>query len=349
MRASLRRALQCSVALSAAWAAGCFSGSSSATGPQQEEELYFTRNRVELLASLEPDAPVAAVLAFDTRATILASHRSYVQIRTADLREGWVPRSMLLDTALRRQLQRLTNQSAALPDQGRAHARDTLNVHVEPYRWAPTFYQLEQDEAFELLDRTLVERLPASARSARVRPEPTGLDHWLLVRLPEIRQTGWLLENMAYAGIPLEVAMLAQGRPIVGYFAIGSIVDESLGTAKTTWLWVQCARGKQVHDFDRLMVFQWDRRRDRYVVIRQDTRITGYLPVEMLPEFDTPHGSGMGFRILVEKSGRLHTRTYVYAKNRVYRLGDEPVQGVPRFLPAGGFGVHYGQSGSVLR
>ncbi len=337
------------VVVSAAWAGGCFSGSYTKPMQPAEEEFHFTRNRVELLAGLELDAPVSAVLDFDTRATILASHRSYVQIRTADQLEGWVPRSMLLDSAIRRQLQRLTGQSATLPDQGRAHARDTLNVHVEPYRWAPTFYQLDKDEGFELLDRTLVERLPASAASARVRPEPTGLDHWLLVRLPEIGQTGWLLENMAYAGIPLEVAMLAQGRPIVGYFAIGAVNDESLDARKTTWLWVQCTLGKQAHDFDRLMVFGWDRRRGRYVVIRQDTGMTGYLPVEMLPDFDTRHGSGMGFRILFEKDGKLHTRTYVYARNRVYRLGDEPVQGVPRILPAGGFGARYEQPASVVR
>lgn len=96
------------------------------------------------------------------------------------------------------------------------------------------------------------------------------------------------------------------------------------------------------------MVFQWDSRRGRYVVIRQDTGLTGYLPVEILPDFATRHGSGMGFRILLEKAGQLHTRTYVFARKRVYRLGDEPVQGVPRFLPAGRFGMRYGQRASIV-
>ena len=328
-------------ALLAAAIAGCFAACTPKVEPPSEQEIYYTRNDTELYSGLEPDAPATATLEFDTQATILDTHRSYVKIQTPSKLEGWVAKSLLLDHALRRQLRTLTDTSSPLPSQGLSRARDTLNVHVEPYRWSPTFYQLDKDEGFFILDRMLVDRLPASAATARTPPEATGMDYWYLVRIRENGQSGWLLGNMAYADIPLEVAMLARGQSIVAYFALGAVEDESLGETKTTWLWVQSTKSEQVHDFDRLTVFRWDSRRDRYLIIRQNSSLTGYLPIELIPDLETKRGTGMGFRILLEKDGQLRQRTHVYVNHRVYQVGEEEVAGVPRYVPPGGFGARY--------
>lgn len=328
-------------AVTAVLLVAAFAGCGEPAAPISIEDTLYTRNRVELLAGLEPEAPVRKMLDFDTEVRILESYRSYVRVRTTDAHEGWIHRPLLLDYSLRRQLRSLASQTLSLPAQGTYRARDTLNVHVEPYRWSPTFYQLTKDEEFEMLDRMLVDRLPAAAATARVPPKPTGLDHWYLVRVPRIGQSGWLIGNMAYSAIPLEIAQLAQGHAITAYFAIGETEDDSLATTKTTWLWVQAAAAYETLDFDRLMVFQWDNRRDRYVIIRQDTNLTGYLPIEVLPDFESERGTGVGFRILLEKDGQLHERTYLYANRRVYRLSEEPASNVPRFEPPGGFGGRY--------
>ena len=322
-------------------AAGVLAGCGNESPTLTEAETFYSRNRVELYTGLEPDAPVVAVLDFDTRATILETHRSFVRVRTVAGQEGWTPRTLLLDSDLRRALRELTNQTTTLPGQGLYRAHDTLNVHTQPYRWAPTFYQLEKDESFEMLDRMLVDRLPARAATATTPPAPTGLDHWYLVRLPKLGQTGWLIANMAYADIPLEVAMLAQGRPIVAYFPIGSVADEDTGEAKTTWLWFQSGGREQVHDFERMIVLRWDSRRDRYVVIRQNSNLTGYLPVEVIPNFESERGVGVGVRILLEKNGQMHSRSHVYTANRVYQLEEKPVIGALPHVPPGGFGARY--------
>ncbi len=306
-------------------------------GEEHERKILFSRNGVEMYAGLEPDAAVAGVLEFDTPVTVLDTHRSFVLIRTPDQLEGWAPRDLLLDAELRDRLRSLTRRSQRLPSQGRAHAKDTLNVHLEPYRWSPTFYQLAQDEGFELLDRALVERLPASAATATVPPAPTGLDHWHLVRVPGIGEAGWLLGNMVYPGLPLEVAMLADGRPTVAYFQIGAVEDESLGESKPTWLWAQATPGDAPSDFDRIQVMQWDGRRNRYLVIRRHSDLVGYLPIEIQPDFRSERGVGTWFRFFHEKAGRLYTRAYLYVGRRVYPLGEEPVQGVPPYFPDGGF------------
>lgn len=341
MQSRWRSVAYANAAFPALLLAATLGGCGEPAAPISLEDTLYTRNRVELLAGLEPEASVQRILDFDTEVQILETYRSYVRVRTADALEGWIHRPLLLDYSLRRQLHSLASQTVALPSQGTYRARDTLNVHVEPYRWSPTFYQLTKDEEFDMLDRMLVDRLPAVAATARVPPEPTGLDHWYLVRVPRIGQSGWLIGNMAYSDIPLEIAQLARGHAITAYFAIGETEDESLGTTKTTWLWVQAAAAYKTLDFDRLMVFQWDSRRDRYVIIRQDTRLTGYLPIEILPDLESERGTGTGFRILLEKDGQLHERTYLYAKRRVYRLSEEPASSVPRFEPPGGFGEHY--------
>ena len=309
--------------------------------PPPPVEYHYTRNETELYTGLEPDAPTAAVLDFDTQVVVLDTHRSFVNVRTSDQLAGWLPKSMLLDEAMRQELRSLSAATAALPSQGVSRARDTLNVHLQPYRWSTTFYQLKKDEGFEILDRMLVDRMPAAAATAQTPPEPTGEDYWYLVRVPRIGQAGWLIANMAYADLPLEVAMLAGGHTIVGYFAIGTVDDETLAETKTDWLWLQSTERGQTHDFDLLKVLRWDTRRNRYLIIRQNSNLKGYLPVEIMPGLEARRGGGLGFRILLERAGALRERTHLYMNRRVYQVDDEPVAGVPRYAPPGGFGPRY--------
>ncbi len=306
-----------------------------------EEDLHYSRNRVERYAGLEPEAPVLDVLDFDTPVRILEAHRSYVRVRTEDEQEGWVPRSSLLDLKLRQRVRLLTSLTAASPAQGLYRSRDTLNVHVEPYRWSPTFFQLQKDEEFEVLDRTLVDRLPAAAVESPAEYPPTGLDHWYLVRIPRISQTGWLIANMAYADLPLEIVRLARGRQISGYHRLGATTDESTGEQKPTWLWVQSSRRDGPEDFDSLSVFQWDPHRSRYLIIRQENGLTGLLPVTVDPTRGSGGSAERGVRILIEKEGALFERSYLYAGRRFRRLGDEAVIGIPTHSPSGFFNERY--------
>ena len=327
-------------ALAAVALAGCVRGDEAA-----DLDVHYTRNDSELYAGLEHDAPVVSVLPFDTQVSVLERYRSFSRVRTSDQLEGWLPSALLLDQTLRGALARLTTQASRVPDQGSFRSRDTLNVHVEPYRWAPTFYQLSKDESFQVIDRMIVDRYPASAAGSLPETEPTGEDYWYLVRVPSVDEAGWLLANMAYADVPLEVAALAQGLEIVAHFQIGSTETEtedgSQRLFKPTWLWFQSSGRGDIHDFDVMRVYQWDTRRRRYVVIRQVSGIEGYLPVEILP------GSRTGFRVLVDRDGRMHERTYAYAGRRVSYLGEAPAGGILRLAPPGGFGERYAGRGAA--
>ena len=235
MRFRSRSAI-CRLALPLPLLAGTLFVGCIGTEPPADPDYHYTRNDVELYAGLEHDAPVVSVLTFDTRVMVLETYRSFSRVRVGAQTEGWLPSSMLLDETLRRELARLTGMASGVPGQGVFRSRDTLNVHTEPYRWAPTFYQLDKDEGFQILDRMVVDRLPAAAAESLVEIEPTGEDYWYLVWIPRIGEAGWLLANMSYADLPLEIAALAQGNSIVGYFQIGSTEDESIGESQPTWL-----------------------------------------------------------------------------------------------------------------
>lgn len=307
----------------------------------ESSPLHYTRNEVELFAGLEPDARVIDVLAFDTPVTVVETHRSFSRVRLPSSVEGWLPGSMLLDEVTRAALSRLTGQVSEFPSQGIFRSRDTLNVHTEPQRWAPTFYQLDKDESFSVLDRMTVDRLPSSAANSTAEFESIYEDYWYLVRVPGIGAAGWLLANMAYVDLPIEVAALAGGREIVAFFRIDDTEDESVSESKPTWLWFQSYDRAQLHDFDSLSVVRWDRRRDRYTIYRRISGLTGYLPVQVLRGFQTARGFGTGFRFLLHRGGQLHERTVGYAGRRFLDLGDTRLRGAWPLTPPGGFGRPY--------
>ncbi len=310
-------------------------------------DVRYTRNHVEMYAGLGHDAPVLSVLDFDTEVTVLEAHRSYVHVRTGSGVIGWVDSGLLLDRSSRRELQLLARRSAPLPSQGPGRAVDTLNVHTEPYRWAPTFYQLVKDEAFEILDRVLVDRLPAAAADASGEYASTGEDYWYLVRIPGRDVAGWLLANMVYPDMPIDVAALAGGRSIVAHFRFEPRGGLATDSRDPVWVWFQSSGPGQVHDFDILRVIRWDSERERYIVIRQTSDLRGYLPVRILPDFDTGREIGTGIRFVAEADGKLHLRSYAQVGNRSLYVGVEPLSGQLGLSPPSGFGARYARKRSL--
>jgi hypothetical protein len=67
-------------------------------------------------------------------------------------------------------------------------ARDKLNLHLEPYRWSPAFFQLNEDQKVDLLARRVTERTagpsepvaqpaPAAALNKAVEPRGPKIDN----------------------------------------------------------------------------------------------------------------------------------------------------------------------------
>ena len=299
--------------------AGCSSGSDA----PQTEEAYAAREDVGLREELKPNAPVVATLALGERVEVVERRRRFVRVRTGTGVSGWTRDSRLATPELRWKMDQLVQKTRAEPSQGLYRALDRLNIHLEPYRWSPTIYQLEEDEGAHLLRHRLVDRLPRPPEDGKPPPAPTGLDDWYLVRAPN-GQPGWALTTGLYSAVPDEVKQYAERKRITSFFSLGAVEDPRQAEPKTTWLWTQIDRGKQTYDFSLIRVFMWSRRRQAYGTIKLERGLTGYLPVRMHEQLATERGTGPGFTITVERKGERLDRTYVLVDYRVHRVEEKP-------------------------
>ena len=301
---------------------------SAACGAQSEvaplESAFVARNTIEIIKELDPQAPVVATLKLGAQVGIVARRRRFVKLRTESGVEGWTQESKLITPEVRELMEQLREQTEQDPEQGRVRAFRTLNVHLEPHRWSPTLYQLGADEGADMLRHRLVERLPRAPQPGRPPPAPTGLDDWYLVRTAG-GQAGWVLTTGVYSGIPDEVKQYAERRRISAYLPLDEVETRS-GERKTTWFWAQAGMPKQPHDFSIIRVFQWSQRTNTYQTLRVERGLTGYLPVEFVPEVQAKRGTGPGFSFVVAQKGRRLRRTYLLLQSRVYLIEQEPAE-----------------------
>lgn len=296
---------------------------------QQFERAFAARNQVELQKELLPRSPIVATLARGEEVAIIGRRRRFVRVRTNSGSEGWTQDSKLITPEIRDYMERLIAQSASMPPQGAVRALDTLNVHLEPYRWSQTIYQLREDEPVELLRHRVVDRFRDPPAAGKPAPQPIGVDDWYLVRLAD-GQPGWVLAGSVYSAIPDEVLQYAERRRITSYFQLGEPREGNDGKPRPTWLWTQIERSKQSYDFDRFRVFMWSRRRQGYETIKLERGLIGYLPVVVSDRVDTGSGSYPGFTMTVEKDGRRIERTYALVNQQVHFVGERPAVVLPQ-------------------
>lgn len=290
------------------------------------EVAWTARSEVEVRRDLGPRAPVIAALPLGTQVDIIGRRRKLVRVRFGDAGEGWARGEELISSEVKERLEILTERTASLRPQGRLQAFDELNVHLEPYRWSPTIYQLRQDEGVDLLYRKRVVRREEGTVAM---PPEAPREDWRLVRLPT-GSAGWLLGSRTYAAIPIEVAQYAEGRRILAYFGLGPVTNRLTGESKETWLWVQSPRDRQDVDFDRIRVFRWSNHRNAYQTIKLERGVEGFLPMTMLDSVQAKQGAGPGFRLLVNRDGDLKARTYALVGQRVYLASEEPAPPRPQ-------------------
>jgi len=320
------RAALAVAALALAWAAA--PGCTAKTEPPAVEEAYVARSSVALLEDLHPAAPIVAQLEMGDRVHILGRRRSFVRVRADDGAEGWAKSIELIVPEVRNRLMQVREQTLHDPPQGEVRALRTLNVHLEPYRWSPTIYQLSPDEGAALLRHRTVERLPEQPEEGKTPPPVTEQDDWYLLRL-ETGRAGWVLASGVYSAIPEEVAQYAERRRIVSYFALEGEGD-SAANAEKTWLWTQVSADNQPYDFDLLRVFLWSRQRQVYQTVKIERGLQGYLPVLLHERVEAERSAGPGFSVVVEnKRGELVQRTYALLRNRVTLVSEQPAPPLP--------------------
>jgi hypothetical protein len=165
--------------------------------------------------------------------------------------------------------------------------------------------------------------------------KPLPTDEWSLVRTVS-GQSGWVLTRRLLMAIPDEVAQYAEGRRIVSYFSLGTVLDGE--EKKNIWLWTTVADGPRQYDFDSFRVFIWNARRHRYETAYIERNIKGYAPVL---QRDVDFGSGKaaakypGFSICLErKEGPRMRREYALLGNVIRSAGEQPCEAQAAPAPA---------------
>src|SRR5450432_1880353 len=133
----------------------------SCTSPEREPsigEAYVGPATLNLRQELAPKSPVSATVRHGDHLEILATRRRFVKVRTSDDKLGWVDGYQLLTPQQMTELRELAVQAQKLPSQGTATVYDVLNMHTEPSRQAPSFYQIQEKGIVEVVGHKVTPR-----------------------------------------------------------------------------------------------------------------------------------------------------------------------------------------------
>lgn len=121
-------------------------------------EAYVGPATLNLRQELAPKSPVSATVKHADHLEILATRRRFVKVRTEDDKQGWVDGYQLLTPTQMSDLRELAKRAQKLPSQGSATVYDVLNMHTEPSRQAPSFYQIQDKGEVEVMGHRIASR-----------------------------------------------------------------------------------------------------------------------------------------------------------------------------------------------
>ena len=225
--------------------AGC--GSEPEAAPAIDQ-AFVGPFELDLLEELSPESPTVGSLKHGSPVDVIERRRRFAKIRTETGVEGWVDGHLLLSGSNMARLRGLSMNAARLPSAGKATVYEPLNVHTEPNRQAPSFFQMQEGNLVEVVAHQVIPRTAyappgddeevTQPLNSYDPPDANGdaggaVDDWSIVRLPDGR-AGWVLTRMLVMAIPDEVAQYSQGHRITSYASLGPVEDE--GRIKHNWL-----------------------------------------------------------------------------------------------------------------
>jgi hypothetical protein len=143
-----RQARQLGLLLLMICMSGCRSGEPRAPAIG---EAYAGPATLTLRRDIPKQAPVVATVKHGERLEIVQRHRRFLKVRTPGGTEGWIEDHLLLSSEEIAALKEVERRALILPSQGVASTYDVLNVHTEPNRLAPSFFQVKEGEKFDLV------------------------------------------------------------------------------------------------------------------------------------------------------------------------------------------------------
>ena len=128
----------------------------SACGPSKPHdpsigEAYVGPATLKIRADMTVQSASVATVQHGDHLDILQRRRRLLRVRTASGAEGWTDERLLLAPADMTYLRDLAKRAATMPAQGQATSYGDLNVHTQPARLSPSFFQIKEKEKVDVL------------------------------------------------------------------------------------------------------------------------------------------------------------------------------------------------------
>src|ERR1700720_931373 len=142
--------------------------------PTTEGVAYVGPLTLNLRKDLASKSPPAGEAKHGDRVDILETRRRFVRVRTSQGLEGWTDSTFLLSSQQMDELRQLADGASKLPSFGAASAYDALNMHTEPSRQSPSFFQIPEGAPMEVVGHRVTLRVqPIAQAPVQRRQAPT--------------------------------------------------------------------------------------------------------------------------------------------------------------------------------
>jgi hypothetical protein len=126
-----------------------------------------------LRQELTPKSAVSATVKHGEKLEIVEYKRRFVKVRTAQGAEGWTDNRQLLTPEQMTGLRRMAESAAHSPSQGAATIFEALNMHTEPSRISPSFWQIPENGKVDVIGHKLAPRASAPPASVPAAAHPS--------------------------------------------------------------------------------------------------------------------------------------------------------------------------------
>ena len=123
---------------------------------------------LNLRVELGTKSQIAATVKHGEKLEVLETRRHFAKVRATSGAEGWTDINLLLSDRQMAELRVLATSAAKLPSQGTAKVYDALNVHAEPYRSSPSFFQIPEGGTVEVISHRRTPHTPPPTPSKAV-------------------------------------------------------------------------------------------------------------------------------------------------------------------------------------
>ena len=135
-------------------------------------EAFVGPSALNIRRELAPKSPVSATLKHGDKLDILEYRRRFVKVRTEQGAEGWTDMRQLLTPEQMSGLQRMAESVALYPSHGAASVYEPLNMHFEPNRVSPSFWQIPESAKVDVIGHKLMPRVQPLPAAPAPPPKP---------------------------------------------------------------------------------------------------------------------------------------------------------------------------------